>query len=127
MSDEAPVATDVDDLLKVLVSTVNTSPEDGPSITLAVGGMLVSGVMVSADRYFRAVGVAELGHGKGREAAEFFRKPESENPRHIHLRNPRFFLTTSSPPIAQDDQFFRAKLSAVEGFIPGRFEATIVR
>ena len=30
-------------------------------------------------------------------------------------------------PVSENDQFFRAKLSAVDGYVPGRFEAKVTR
>jgi len=105
-------------LIETLVGVVNESQEDGPSITLAIGGMLVSGQMVTAERYYRAV----LPFAD-KQITDAMKELREEDSMYIHLQKAQFFFSGDAPPIpttSEQPDFFRAKLSAVDGFMTAR-------
>lgn len=110
--------------LAVLVKVAN---ETGNSfgLTLAIGGMLVSGDVISPEAFFDGTHVPgeikkELTRGSGEKA---------RLPAYVHLKNACFYQAGgAAPPIPGDhpaaaSAFFRAKLSSVDGFAPYTLQA----
>ncbi len=107
--------------LALLVESVNRGG-DSIGLTLAIGGMLVSGDVISPEAFFDGTHVPEeikKELTRGSEDGE-----EARLPAYIHLKNARFYQGGgSAPPIPGDHPmgasvFFRAKLASVDGFAP---------
>lgn len=132
--------------LEMLVDIVT---RDGISfgITLNVGGVLVSGELVSYRKYFEGFAEdfkggliragftpdnAEIAVKAFREVPDFLTSiantneqggargtPPSPRPGFIHLRNARFFHPGEVPVPANKGVWWRGRLNAVDGFILG--------
>lgn len=129
-------STNSDWFLQSLVSMVNgTSTEMG--ITLQVGGLLVSGRLVSGDLYFSAFGETFAGALKDTEEApkvramfekygEIYKATDDtrsgEPPQYIHLKDARFFGINENP-VPSTGVWWRGRISEVEGFVLGVFSA----
>ncbi|MRG90324.1 hypothetical protein GF068_00060 [Polyangium spumosum] len=105
-------------------------------VTLQVGGLLVSGTLVSGHKYFSGVG-AELaaatpGSDETKERlrstisrlGENFTKPADGNepkplPQYIHLKEARFFHVGGKPIPSNNGVWWRGRLSEVGGFCLG--------
>ncbi len=110
-------------LLAALVAGVNKAG-DGLGVTLAIGGMLVSGQLISAAAFMDGIHVpAEVKDVIARGASD----EDAPLPAYIHLKDARFYQAGgSAPPIpgnAVPTVYFRAKLSSVDGFTPGALAA----
>jgi hypothetical protein len=123
--------------LQMLVKAVDTSVHLGTGITLNVGGILISGQLVSAQKYMEqtlggladartqigvsAESAAKLKDGLPEQAAEG--GTLDQGPAFIHLKDARFHaLGKNGWP--QDGCWWRGKLSAVDGFVLGKITAT---
>ena len=135
----------VDWFLQSLVEMANNSPAAVSfGLTISVGGMLVSGELVSGQQYFEGFGIEFAGTFKDAKAAasvkESFSKlggniysagrkedasaPKSPSgaasgPSYIHLKNARFFDPSGKPTASTQGTWWRGKLSAVDGFSLG--------
>lgn len=121
--------------LETLVNMVN-GRELEFGITLNVSGFLVSGSLVSGDKYFEgfasdfAGAFSEQGVAEGIRSSiskfgdiyqvEGERNPDIPPPAFIHLKQARFFNTNGSPVPANGGVWWRGRLSEVSGFILGR-------
>jgi len=114
----------VDPYLQGLVSVVNFEFD----ITLIVGGLLVSGTVVSADKYFDGastefVNTFPEAERAGIKKAFTLPKPEPDEqndpelPVHIHLRNARFFHPGGDGIPTNRGVWWRGRLSQVQGYI----------
>jgi hypothetical protein len=129
--------------LQDLVELVNKSNEPGNiGLTLNLGGLLVSGILVSGKEYFEGVAnqfkKSSLSEGSDEKTAkanfEFFSKytviyqnPEgsvleklSFSPNYIHLRDARFFFPSTLPIPSTSGVWWRGRISQVEGVVFGR-------
>lgn len=103
------------------------------SITLTVGGNMISGSLISHKDYFTSMSesLSKPFESDGPETAEamkelilsFSPQPhagENENsPQYLHLKDARIY-TNSNAPISPTGVLWRGKISAVEGFSFGR-------
>ncbi|CUJ15218.1 Uncharacterised protein [Achromobacter xylosoxidans] len=134
----ASVAPPADVFLQFLVNLVNNGGQlKSIGVTLQMGGMLVSGSIVSGAEYFDRfaetfsdslsdmdtqarqsvrTSLAELG--------DVFRLPQPAEPlpNYIHLVDALFF-TADGTPIAGQPTLWRGRNSAVDGFILGRLQS----
>ncbi|MFY3953213.1 gas vesicle accessory protein GvpU [Achromobacter xylosoxidans] len=134
----ASVSPPADVFLQFLVNLVNNGGQlKSIGVTLQMGGMLVSGSIVSGAEYFDRfaetfsdslsdmdtqarqsvrTSLAELG--------DVFRLPQPAEPlpNYIHLVDALFF-TADGTPIAGQPTLWRGRSSAVDGFILGRLQS----
>lgn len=119
--------------LQELVSIVNSSAIEF-GITLHVHGAVVSGLLISGRKYFKAFADdfagAYLGDDEGREAVraalashskiydEIDKQEEPSPPQYIHLMHSRTFSPGGSTP-SKVGVLWRGKISAVSGFSLG--------
>lgn len=97
---------------------------DGPtSITLCVGGMLVSGEIISADEYHEATGFARVLE-KLRQHEDSEERMFLQARRFIHLKNARFFMGAHSGIPNNKGVLWRGRLSEVTGFNTGLLSAS---
>ena len=131
--------TNSDWFLQILVNMINNSADAFLSITLNVGGTIVSGQLTSGDQYFSGFAADLKGAGFSAEAADEFNKlgqiyiqrREKPNeaadddftknpPQYIHLKNARIFSPGSPNAIPSNrGVWWRGRLNAVDGFILG--------
>lgn len=113
--------------LTSLVSIVNKL-EVQPSITLFVGGMMVSGQLMSDKRYFEELGRrwdAALGEQIGESPTEEFAGPfkdgaaTPEPPSYIHLQGARMSIPGVRSSRSSEPIYWRGLLRAVDGFFMG--------
>jgi hypothetical protein len=144
MSDEAESGevlhqvAETDWFLQSLVKMVNGfTIEFG--ITLQVSGMLVSGNLVSGEKYFEGFAADFSGPFNAEpEVAESIRKNFSSYgeiyrvdndeatrplPQFIHLKNARFFNTADKPIPGNTGVWWRGRISEVGGFSLGSLRA----
>lgn len=134
-SNAAPSA---DAFLQFLVNLVNNGSQlESIGVTLQMGGMLVSGSIVSGADYFDRFAAsftesldtldADTRNGVRTSLAELgdvFRVPQPVDPlpNYIHLADALFFSADGSP-IAGQPTLWRGRTSSVDGFILGRLQA----
>jgi hypothetical protein len=129
---------DKDWFLQSLVDSVNgTTAEIG--LTLQVSGLLVSGTLVSGDRYFEGFAEAvAAAKADDKESAETHRaafakygeqykqRPEDEGikprPLYIHLKDARFYTPGAKPLPGNKGVWWRGRISEVSAFILGVLE-----
>ncbi|CAB3666234.1 hypothetical protein LMG3458_00854 [Achromobacter deleyi] len=136
----SPVAANpqADVFLQFLVNLVNNGGQlKSIGVTLQMGGMLVSGSIVSGAEYFDrfaesfADSLTDM-ESAGRqtvrnslaELGDVFRLPQPAEPlpNYIHLADALFF-TADGTPIAGQPTLWRGRSNAVDGFILGRLQA----
>ncbi len=136
----APVAANphADVFLQFLVNLVNNGGQlKSIGVTLQMGGMLVSGSIVSGAEYFDrfaesfadslsdmdATARQSVRHSLA-ELGDVFRLPQPAEPlpNYIHLADALFF-TADGTPIAGQPTLWRGRSSAVDGFILGQLQA----
>jgi hypothetical protein len=121
-----------DDLLAMWVDIVNAERDTAVelSITLFLGGSIVTGYLVSAHSYLTAV-ADEMRVLDDPEISDAFRKlaedatpsEDADDPpaaRHVHLRDARIFLQGGQMIPSNRGVAFRARIEAVDGWIHGR-------
>jgi hypothetical protein len=133
----------VDWFLQKLVAVMNESPESYVGITLNVGGILVSGELISGKRYFeafakeyadgsRAVGldsaVADQLETSLADLGRIYDEPDEWGetaawPHFIHLRNAQFFWPGQLPVPMNRPVWWRGRIEAVDGFVLGSLSA----
>jgi hypothetical protein len=110
-----------DPVLALLIDLVEAAPSDSPlskrQITLSVGGMLVTGYLALPKEFFDSDPVLEL-VWKELDRAEEKQQPQAEKPRRqfIHLRKVRFFSAGKPVPTSGTVDFWRGRLSEIDGF-----------
>ena len=131
-------APGADAFLQFLVNLVNNGSQiESIGVTLQMGGMLVSGSIVSGAEYFDrfaesfADSLTDM-ESSGRqtvrsslaELGDVFRLPQPAEPlpNYIHLADALFF-TADGTPIAGQPTLWRGRSNAVDGFILGRLQA----
>jgi hypothetical protein len=111
-------------LLMDLSEQLATQKPDAPrvSITLNVGGLLVSGTLINKESYLKEIYKGAIWKALEKQTNEQEREPKNER-LYIHLKNSRFYLP-GQPPIPRDGDgvLWRGKLSSVDGFILGQLE-----
>ena len=123
----------IDGLLEMFVNLANNaSLEIG--ITLQVGGIIVSGILISGKKYFQGLACELRANASINLAAEAIQNAMNDmstayvlsdnsemlEPKFIHLREARILL--SSPSNFSSDirvAYWRGKLDCVEGFVLG--------
>ncbi|MCW0211354.1 MAG: gas vesicle protein [Achromobacter sp.] len=134
----AGAAPDADAFLQFLVNLVNNGSQiESIGVTLQMGGMLVSGSIVSGAEYFDSFAASftdslnalddstrSAVHASLAELGDVFRVPQPADPlpNYIHLADALFF-TADGTPIAGQPTLWRGRTSAVDGFILGRLQA----
>ncbi|AKP91853.1 gas vesicle protein [Achromobacter ruhlandii] len=127
-----------DVFLQFLVNLVNNGGQlESIGVTLQMGGMLVSGSIVSGAEYFDRFAAAfadslsdmepparQAVRTSLAELGDVFRLPQPAEPlpNYIHLADALFF-TADGTPIAGQPTLWRGRSSAVDGFILGRLQA----
>lgn len=132
LTDTTTLKTGVDRFLQTLVSTVNQTSV-GVGITLNVGGLLISGELVSVKTYFEGVAREMIATKADYATKEAFQKtfkqacaqfqPESEElshesqsmPTYIHLRNAKPVYPNGQAS-SNKGMWWRSRLSAIDGF-----------
>lgn len=134
----APQTNNPDWFLQMLVNIVNGSEIAFP-ITLNVGGVLISGELVSGHKYFEGFakelkeGMFNVTPGVTSKIEEYFKqfgdiyvdkKEEADEntkplPSYIHLGNAHIFNSGGTPIPANRGVWWRGRLEAVDGFILG--------
>lgn len=126
--------------LQALVDICNGSESEMFfSITLNVGGLLISGELIGGEHYFNGIANDLEWSGIHPKIADAFRKPaeiytkqrekvpggEESNspPKFIHLRNARIFHPSGNPIPTNRGTWWRGQLNAVDGFILGTLSA----
>lgn len=141
--DELPPIRDVeiinsrDWFLQSIIETViNNGVEIG--VTLTVGGMIISGMLISGKKYYDELGDALAAYSKEegdmhsvlangwRQMKAIYEKPddapEDWKPPHasfIHLRNAYIFAPGVAPLPGNQGILWRGKLTSVDGFAIG--------
>lgn len=130
--DSPPVDFEGDPLLASLVRDVDTrDTEEGLSITLTVGGVIVSGKLGSRTAYNRAC-MWHLDQGRERDSAgvraAFHADVEADDasqsawPSHVHVQDVRFFDPTgASVPRGRHwpSVWWRGRIGCVDGWTLG--------
>jgi hypothetical protein len=119
--------------LQLLVHIIN-GKENETGITLNVGGMLVTGKMVSGDKYFEGFArdftslmkdeesikqVTDAFHQIGDVYTQNATKENKPLPQYIHLKDTHFFNTSGKPIPSNRGVWWRGRLSEVSGFTLG--------
>lgn len=118
----------VDDTLQNIVHLSNQAGMS-LSLTLNIGGSLVTGVLISIDEYYQEIirGVSASAEDPKNTAAIHLRdmlnrmRPEAGNPvapQFIHLKNAKIF-NGDQKPIPGNGTYWRGKISSVDGFFFG--------
>ena len=131
-------APGADAFLQFLVNLVNNGSQiESIGVTLQMGGMLVSGSIVSGAEYFDRFAASftnSLGamdtetrttvHASLAELGDVFRVPQPADPlpNYIHLSDALFFAADGTP-VAGQPTLWRGRTSAVDGFILGRMQS----
>lgn len=136
---DEPVACDW--LLQILISVTNSTGIPCP-VTLNVGGLLVSGELVSGLQYFEEfahkIGSA-VKESEREEIETMFREmgqsfypkekspdaPPPPNPHFVHLQNVKIFNPEGLPFPSNDGSFWRGRVEAIDGFMLGSLTAKI--
>lgn len=137
-SQPAASAPPADVFLQFLVNLVNNGGQlKSIGVTLQMGGMLVSGEIVSGAEYFDrfaetfADSLSDMDtparqsvRASLAELGDVFRLPQPAEPlpNYVHLADALFF-TADGTPIAGQPTLWRGRSSAVDGFILGRLQA----
>lgn len=135
----------MDDVLRILMGSVEYAEqkEDAAekdytlSLTLHIGGMLVSGDLISEHQYLRefmdgavlrkmenlASEIAAAGDSEPAEAQEASNERE-----YIHMRDAKFYHPGKTPvPGAGDGVLWRGRVASVDSFILGTLAVTVGR
>ena len=106
----------------LLVSLVGIAEGDQPfeiDVTLLVGGFLVSGSIVSAERFMENNPASKAFWKQVKEIGAGAVQPDDtkDATRHfIHLRDARFYTPGEAPIPANQGVYWRAPLESVQGF-----------
>ncbi len=128
----------VDPILELLVFSIEGMEKDesldedvkNPLVTLSVGGMLISGNLISSETFNALYLEGVINRIKAKTAQEkgpddsSTAKPENSDSRHfIHIKNAVFYLSASRPlPNKGSGLLWRGRLTCVDGFAMGGFE-----
>ena len=126
------VVESLDWLLRELVS-LDVNQHFGLEITLQVGGLLVSGMLVDGRTYFADSGVRDVlercldpddpkaaRYQLTKWASDFYSEDRERSILYIHLKNARFFSPGCFEPMPRvAGRWWRGRLSEVSGFMLG--------
>lgn len=123
------VDEDKDGFLQFLVNRVNGTTVE-IAITLQVSGLLVSGTLVTGDKYFEHFGeeiaVAKADDKENAEShgAVFAKLGEQYNgegtrEKYIHLKNAKFHSPGANPVPTNSEVWWRGRISEVSAFFLG--------
>lgn len=131
-------APSADAFLQFLVNLVNNGSQiESIGVTLQMGGMLVSGSIISGAEYFDSFAAnftssldtldpdtRKTVRTSLEELGDVFRLPQPVDPlpNYIHLADALFF-TADGTPVAGQPTLWRGRTSAVDGFILGRLQS----
>jgi hypothetical protein len=114
-------------LLIILAEVVNPSDDFEVGITLNVQGTIVSGIMISARRYYETMGklLTEANKGRGNdeikkafdELSNVASKHDGKEYNMIYLKDVIFF--TGQKLVPQRSTYWIGKIASVDGFIFG--------
>lgn len=118
----------IDDTLQTIVHFANEC-DAGASISLTIGGSLVTGVLISADNYFdQLIAGFSSASGDGKNLAPAAmakiltaRKPAGGSPvpsQFLHLKDAKIY-NGGDMPIPGNGTLWRGKISSVDGFFFG--------
>jgi len=131
--------------LELLVDLINKAMFPNLYITLNVGGVLISGVLVNGKQYFDEVtkNLVTIVESLGAEPdiikmfeeqlsplskvyKDLLNKDKEEKPpvpiHYIHLKNVQFFVGDHQKPIHKNPAWWRGRVSKVDGFMIGKME-----
>lgn len=128
----------VDHFLQYLVSLINGIGNAEMGITLTVGGSVVSGMLISGDKYFEEFSTAfAAGFGEADESTQNIKSSVNrfgdkyrndrasedsvEPPVYIHLKKAKHYSAAGAIP--RQHVIWRGKISAVDGFSLGIMSA----
>ncbi|MHB8857399.1 MAG: gas vesicle accessory protein GvpU [Bellilinea sp.] len=132
-SPSSTIQVNSDWFLQLLVDTCNHS-EFSISITLNVGGVLVSGELIGGEKYFagfasdlKEAGLSieivdsfnKLGDIYGKQGEQVEHDKSTQPPQYIHLKNARIFHPGGNPIPMNRGVWWRGRLEAIDGFILG--------
>ncbi len=123
----------VDPLLIGLSNLAKIPVKDGTfsmEMTFFVGGALVSGKVISEEDFYESNLVYSKTHEAIRELIPTLTPPEGERiaqgAEFIHLTEVQFYIGGQLPiPTTRDANAFRLRRDAVQGYMLGRFVATV--
>jgi len=132
-----PPAINRDGFLQLLCSFVNATDEGGLPVTLSINGMLVSGTIISAKKYFstmaQTLATSIYGDEKSATRAEFEQNiadmpktPDGELPlaeelQFIHLRDAKFLAAGGESMNVTSSVLWRGRISKIAGWSFGAF------
>jgi hypothetical protein len=148
-----PLFSDCDGYLQLFIALAEREKELGLSVTLNVGGMLITGLLISTTEYldgaaklvseyfakmganpeqvqsirdgFSLRGLISEGIEKYTTAiAEGRPLPLPNTHEYIHLKNVRFYSPSTRPWTHPPGLLWRGKASAVDGFVLGELSIT---
>jgi hypothetical protein len=148
-----PLSIECDGYLQLFISLAEKKKELGLSVTLNVGGMLITGLLISTTEYLDGVATLvsdyfakmgatpdqvksiEEGFSLRRVISEGVEKyttamakglplPPPNTHAYIHLKNVRFYGPSQSPWTHPPGLLWRGKASAVDGFLLGELSIT---
>lgn len=144
-AEETASETDADTLLQNLVMIVNdvhSKVKEGSieiGITLYVGGLIITGNMVSSTAYFQGLaqgmavadapetirnafqGLFEELSDLPQPSDEELTSEKNKPPKYVHLKNAKSFLANGSMLPARNGVWWRGRLSEVDGFAFGTY------
>lgn len=128
-----PSGVESDWFLRTLTTLAETS-QLSFGITLSVGGVLVSGSVISSKTYFDKFGSTFAG-ALATAGDDFVEKIKSSLsglsaradgvPIYIHLADARFFGPGTTQPIPEEGSLWRGRLSEVDGFFLGSLNLNV--
>jgi hypothetical protein len=120
-----------DVFLSTVVYLVERAVLSNQLITLFVGGLIITGKIVSMEEYFRQYSVALVSHTGGEniisEQIDKITSAITDNPKvilsNIHIKNPQIIGGEQSMSFqGSQHPYLRIKLSAIDGFLFGGSE-----
>jgi hypothetical protein len=124
-------AADVDYFLQMEVDEANSSLDPYMGITLQVHGLVISGTLISGDRYFNTLASKIKEEGEAADSARKFyrelgdRYRESRDPENPFKLDPPSFIhledasIVSVPGMSQLKSLWRGRISSVDGWFRG--------
>lgn len=98
-----------------------------PSITIVCGGVIVSGIIISAREYVRSSSILDTIGETFDEVPRQVGEPSGFENLHeegfIHLREAQFFFP-GQVPIPANGMYFRARIADINGYTFNRFQVS---
>ncbi|MFL6283860.1 MAG: gas vesicle accessory protein GvpU [Pyrinomonadaceae bacterium] len=99
------------------------------SITLNVGGILISGDVISEEEYLKEFMNGVLSRslknflGTNKELKDKLENVDKPKKRFIHLKNAKFLIPGAPPvPAGKEGALWRGRLESIDGFFYGRLD-----